>query len=56
MEKIDIIINKMGIIIQNIKVNKDLVFNIYNVKTFISLSVELIIAKLKELEIIKDNL
>lgn len=52
MEKIDIIINTAGIIIKNTKEHKDLIFNIKNIKSFINLSVEFILAKLEELSII----
>ena len=52
MEKIDVIINKVGIIIENNKVHKDLVFDMKNIKSFINLSVELTLAKLKELNLI----
>ena len=54
MDRIQLIIDKMSIIIENSKINKDFVFNIENAKKFIETSVELIIANLKELNIIKE--
>ena len=51
MQKIKLIIDQMSIIIENSKVNKDLVFNIDNIKVFIQMSVELILSKLKELSV-----
>jgi hypothetical protein len=51
MEKISLIINKAGEIIENSKEKKDYVFNIDNIKKFISTSVELIEANLRELKI-----
>ena len=50
MEKIKLIIDKTSIIIENSKVHKDLVFNIDNIKVFIETTVNLILAKLEELE------
>ncbi len=52
MEKLGIIIDKASIIIENSKVRKDLVFNIDNIKIFVKTSVEFIISKLQELELI----
>jgi len=49
MDKIKIIIDKVAQIIENTKVQKDFVFNVDNIKKFIETSVELILAKLKEL-------
>jgi len=51
MDKIKLIIDKMSTIIENSKVHKDFIFDIENIKKFISISVELILAELKELEI-----
>lgn len=51
MDKTKLIIDKMSIIIENSKVHKDFIFDIENIKKFISISVELILAELKELEI-----
>ena len=51
MDKLDVIIKQVSIIIENTKKNKDLVFNIDNINKFIETSVDLIIAKLKELNI-----
>lgn len=52
MENIRTIIDKIAIIIENTKEHKDFVFNIENIKKFINTSTELILAKLKELNII----
>ena len=51
MERIDIIIDKVLSIIENTEVQDNLIFNLNNIKTFIETSVELILAKLKELNI-----
>ena len=51
MYKINIIIEKTAYIIDNSKVQKDMVFNVTNIKKFIETSVELILAKIKELNI-----
>lgn len=51
MDKISIIVNKTGEIIENSKESKNFVFNIENVEQFIQTSTELILGKLKELEI-----
>lgn len=52
MENIGTIIDKTAIIIENSKEYKDFVFNIENIKKFINTSTELILAQLKELNII----
>lgn len=49
MEKISVIINKISIIIENTKENKDLVFDIDNIKQFISMSIELTLSKIDEI-------
>ena len=51
MEKIDIIINQVLFVIENSKTNKDLVFNFENIENFIKMTVELILSKLKEINI-----
>ncbi len=51
MEKLQIIINKASTIIENSKVRKDYIFNIENIKRFISTSTTIILAKIKELNI-----
>ena len=51
MDKIQIIIDKASIIIENSKVNKDFVFNIENIKKFIETSTIFILEKIKELNI-----
>lgn len=52
MEKIRIIIDKASTIIENTKEHKDYIFNIDNIKSFIQTSVDLILAKLDELNIL----
>lgn len=49
MDKINIIVNQMAIIIQNSRKNKDFIFNIENIKTFIELSTNLILSKIMEI-------
>lgn len=49
MDKLDVIINKAGLIIENSKVHKDLIFDIENVKQFISISKQLITEKIEEI-------
>lgn len=51
MDRIDLIINKMSIIIENSKINKDMIFNMDNVNKFIETSTNLILEKLNELNI-----
>ena len=51
MDKIKLIIDKSAEIIEKSKVNKDLIFDIKNIKKFIETSTELTIANLKELGI-----
>ncbi|MBR4230535.1 MAG: zinc dependent phospholipase C family protein [Bacilli bacterium] len=51
MDKIRIIIDKTALIITKSKEHKDFLFNMTNIKNFINLSVELTMAKLKELNI-----
>ena len=53
MDKLHIIIDKIGIIIENAKVKKDYVFNFDMVQKFIEDSVNYIISNLKDLDIIK---
>lgn len=48
MDKLNIIVDQMAVIIENSKEHKDFVFNIENVKTFIDFSVQLILSKIKE--------
>ena len=52
MDKIQLIIDKMSVIIANTKTRRALIFDIENIKEFINLSVKLTVAKLKELNII----
>ena len=49
MDKINIIVNQMAIIIQNSRKNKEFIFNIENIKTFIELSTNLILSKIMEI-------
>ena len=49
MDKLYLIINKTGEIIENTKKTKSMVFNIDSIKTFIELSVKLIISNLEDL-------
>ena len=49
MDKISLIINKTGEIIENSKTNKDMTFNMDNIHNFITLSTKLILANLKEI-------
>ena len=51
MDKINLIVDKAGEIVENTKVRKDFVFNIDNIKKFIETSTELTLSKLKEIEI-----
>lgn len=55
IDKIKLLINQMGEIIENAKIHKDYVFNMDNINQFIKTSVELIAANLDELEIIKKD-
>ena len=48
IEKLDILINKMGIIIENSKGKKAYTFDIYDIKNFIDLAAEEIINELKK--------
>ena len=51
MDKIHIIVDAAGKIIEETKVHKDMVFNVDNIKQFISTSVELILSELEKLGI-----
>ena len=51
MDKIELIVNKMSIIIENSKVNKDMIFNMENVNNFIEISTSLILERMKELNL-----
>ena len=53
MDKISIIINKAGEIIENSKNKKEYLFNVDNIKTFITTSTDFILSNLKEMEIVK---
>ena len=56
MDRMDIIVNKAGEIIENSKIFKDFVFNIDNVKQFVDLSVKLIKSNLIDLNIIEEKI
>ena len=49
MDKMELLLRQMGIIIENSKEKKDYIFNIENVEKFITTSVELILGKITEL-------
>lgn len=49
MDKMGLLLNQMGIIIENSKAKKDYIFNIENIEKFITTSVELILGKITEL-------
>lgn len=49
MDKMELLLSQMGIIIENSKEKKDYIFNIENVEKFIATSVELILEKITEL-------
>ena len=51
MDKLSLIVNKAGEIIENSKVGKDMVFDINNINKFISISVNIIESNLRELKI-----
>lgn len=51
MDKLELIINKAGEIIENAKVHKDMVFDMNNINQFIKTSTEMILGELKELNI-----
>ena len=49
MDKIDLLMDKIGLIIANTKVNKSFVFDIRDIKKFISTSTELILAEIDKM-------
>jgi len=51
MDKLDIVVNKMGEIIINSKVKNDLVFNLEHLNNFISFSTKIILSNLNELNV-----
>ena len=53
MDKIDIIVNKDGIIIENTKENKAYVFDIKIINKFILTSVKYILSNLRDINYIK---
>lgn len=52
MDKLNVIVDKVSVIIENSKVKKELIFDINNVNKFIETCIELTLAKLKELYLI----
>ena len=54
MDRINIIVNKAGEIIENSKITKDMTFNMENINNFINLSVKLISSNLHDLGVIYD--
>lgn len=53
MDKIPLIVDKTGLIIENSKKTKELVFDIEQIKKFIKMNVEIIYSNLKELKIVE---
>ena len=51
MDKVQLIVDKASVIIENTKVHKDYVFDVSSIETFINTSTNLILAKLEELGI-----
>lgn len=51
MDRLDIILNKAGIIIANTKARKDFVFNIKNIEKFIDVCTKLILSEIEKLNI-----
>jgi hypothetical protein len=54
MNKINLIVDKAGIIVENAKKYKEFTFNMENIKNFVSLCVDIISSNLIELGILKD--
>jgi hypothetical protein len=50
MNKLDLLIEKMGLIIKNTTVHKAYIFNLDNINNFIKTAIELTLAKIKEIE------
>ena len=51
MDKINLIVDKVSLIIENTKVKKDYIFNVENINNFISFSKDIILSNLKELNV-----
>ena len=51
MDKLNYLIDKTSLIIENAKTNKEYVFDISNIKQFIDISTKLILAKIEEMGI-----
>lgn len=49
MDKLNIIVDKAGVIISNSRINKEYVFNLENIDKFIETSTQLILAKINEI-------
>ena len=52
MNKLNLLIDKISVIIENTKERKEYIFDISNIKQFIDISVKLILAKIEELGIV----
>ncbi len=53
MDKLQLLIDKTSLIIENTNRKKDYIFDIDNIKQFIETSTKLILAKLEEMGIVK---
>ena len=49
MDKIQLIVDRASVIIENSKLHKDFIFNIENIKQFISICVDLILSELYDI-------
>jgi hypothetical protein len=54
MDKINLIVNKAGIIVENAKKYKEFTFNMENIRNFVNLCVDIISSNLEEIGILKD--
>ena len=50
IDKLDVLLDKLGLIIENSKEKKQLIFNIENIKKFIGLAVELTLSNLNDIQ------
>ncbi len=55
MDKLNLLIDKTSVIIENSKQRKEYVFDINNIKQFIETSTKLIVSKIEELGVLKSN-
>ena len=51
MDRLNYLVDKTGLIIENAKLSKEYVFDITNIKQFIDISTKLILSKIEELDI-----